>query len=224
VPPQQGAKATQCPARVRAGSSSSMDYKQKNLETYEKYAQQFDEKFSHHFEVYVKDRAEKFITYMVGKRVLDVGAGPGNHAEFFKKKGLDVLAIDISPRMVQICKSKGINAEVHDIENLDLGNQQFDGIWMYASLLHVPKVKAQIVINSLSQYLTQNGLFVVAIKEGNGEQYETHEKYPNTERLFSYFNKEEIINLFPHFKLVDYVRSDVRQKYVFLHFLFQKEI
>src|SRR5688500_1349384 len=35
-----------------------------------------------------------------GQRILDVGAGPGRHATALAEKGLDVVAVDISPDFV----------------------------------------------------------------------------------------------------------------------------
>jgi SAM-dependent methyltransferase len=61
-------------------------------------------------------------------RVLDVGAGAGAHALEMKKKGCDVLAIDISKGAVDYMISQGLNAQ--EIDFFKLKNEKFDSIIM----------------------------------------------------------------------------------------------
>lgn len=41
-----------------------------------------------------------------GKRVLDAGCGPGVYAEWLLKHGADVVALDVSPKMVALAKQR----------------------------------------------------------------------------------------------------------------------
>jgi SAM-dependent methyltransferase len=61
-------------------------------------------------------------------RVLDVGAGAGVHALEMKKKGCDVLAIDISKGAIEYLKKSGL--EVQEIDFFQLKDQKFDTITM----------------------------------------------------------------------------------------------
>jgi SAM-dependent methyltransferase len=61
-------------------------------------------------------------------RVLDVGAGAGVHALEMKKKGCDVLAIDISTGAIDYLKKSGL--EVQEIDFFQLKDQKFDTITM----------------------------------------------------------------------------------------------
>jgi SAM-dependent methyltransferase len=47
-----------------------------------------------------------------GRRLLEVGAGTGHDAAFFAAEGLEVVATDLSPAMVELCRAKGIDARV----------------------------------------------------------------------------------------------------------------
>ncbi|MGH9195308.1 MAG: class I SAM-dependent methyltransferase [Acidimicrobiia bacterium] len=47
-----------------------------------------------------------------GMRLLDVGAGPGRHAVEFAKRGIDVVAIDISPEFAAIARTRATEAGV----------------------------------------------------------------------------------------------------------------
>lgn len=49
-------------------------------------------------------------------RVLDVGAGAGRHALALQAKGCEVVAIDVSPTCVALCRERG----VHDARELDV--------------------------------------------------------------------------------------------------------
>lgn len=68
-------------------------------------------------------------------KVLDVGCGAGSHALYLQENGLDVKAIDISPKAVETCLLRGIkNVELIDI--LDLKEETFDTI-LLLSLIHI---------------------------------------------------------------------------------------
>ena len=52
--------------------------------------------------------------------VLDVGAGAGRHALALEARGLDVVAIDVSPLCVALCRARGVgDARVFDVMALD---------------------------------------------------------------------------------------------------------
>lgn len=59
-------------------------------------------------------------------RVLDIGCGTGEDAARLLAYGADVLAIDISPRMVAIARSRGVKARVLGAEELSRAGERFD--------------------------------------------------------------------------------------------------
>lgn len=53
-------------------------------------------------------------------RVLDVGAGAGRHALALEARDLEVVAIDVSPLAVALCRERGVrDARVFDVLRLD---------------------------------------------------------------------------------------------------------
>ena len=53
-------------------------------------------------------------------RVLDVGCGGGRVALHLQERGHDVLAIDVSPRAVKVCKRRGVtNARALSVDDID---------------------------------------------------------------------------------------------------------
>jgi SAM-dependent methyltransferase len=72
-------------------------------------------------------------------RVLEVGCGPGELAARIQDElGANVVAVDISPRMVELARGRGIDAHVGDAQELPFAVGEFDcavAAWM---LYHVP--------------------------------------------------------------------------------------
>lgn len=72
-------------------------------------------------------------------RVLDVGCGIGDITERFANElGADVQAIDVSARMVELTRARGIDAQVADAERLPYGDGEFDCVFAGWVLYHVP--------------------------------------------------------------------------------------
>ncbi len=73
------------------------------------------------------------IRYACG-RVLDVGAGAGRVSLHLQEKGCDVLATDISPLAIKVCKLRGVKkARVIPIMGLSPRLGTFDTIVMYGN-------------------------------------------------------------------------------------------
>jgi SAM-dependent methyltransferase len=71
--------------------------------------------------------------------VLEVGGGPGELAARIRTElGCDVVMVDVSPRMVELARARGVDAQVGDVQELPFENASFDcalAAWM---LFHVP--------------------------------------------------------------------------------------
>jgi len=72
-------------------------------------------------------------------RVLEVGCGPGELAARIRDElGADVVAVDVSPRMVELARRRDLDARVGDVQELPFAAGTFDcavAAWM---LYHVP--------------------------------------------------------------------------------------
>jgi SAM-dependent methyltransferase len=100
------------------------------------------------------------------RSVLEVGAGEGELAERIQRElGVGVVAIDQSERMVEICRERGLDARVGDIQALPFADETFDcalAAWM---LYHVPDVRG--AITELARVLPSGGR-LVAVTNGAG--------------------------------------------------------
>ncbi|ASK28596.1 SAM-dependent methyltransferase [Chryseobacterium sp. T16E-39] len=95
-------------------------------------------------------------------KVLDIGAGAGSHALYLQnERNLDVVALDISPKSVEVCQLRGIkNAVCQNI--LDFSGETFDtilllmnGTGIFGSLEEIDSYlqKLQSLLNDKGQIL-----------------------------------------------------------------------
>ena len=101
---------------------------------------------------------QKALDLSFGK-VLDVGAGAGSHSLYLQnKRNLDVAALDISPKSIEICKARGVkNAVCEDF--LKFSNDKFDtilllmnGTGIFQSLKNVDQY-----LQKLKNLISENG-------------------------------------------------------------------
>jgi SAM-dependent methyltransferase len=58
--------------------------------------------------------------------VLDVGCGTGKAAVLLAARGLDVLGVEIDPKMAEVARSHGLPVEVSSFEGWDAAGRSFD--------------------------------------------------------------------------------------------------
>ena len=197
-----------------------MDAKKETIAAYDAFADRFDAEYERHMRRYNLMHADAFADALPGRSVLDIGAGPGNHAAYFASKGLDVLCGDLSAEMVALCARKGLPAIRLDLERFGLP-ETFDGIWANACLLHLPKASIPDVLERIARHLEPRGVLGCAVKEGEGERLEADDDYPGVRRRFSYFADDEFRGLlFGRFVIERFERTPTRTgKTVFLKYV-----
>jgi SAM-dependent methyltransferase len=100
------------------------------------------------------------------KRLLDVGCGPGDVTQrFVDELGADVCAIDVSARMVELAKTRGVDARVADAESLPYGNDDFDVVFAGWVLYHVPNL--QQAIAECARVVRRTGRLVASTYRGD---------------------------------------------------------
>ena len=62
-------------------------------------------------------------------KILDIGAGSGHHSLALQEKGLDVVALDVSPQAVEIMKRRGVRTVRH-ADIFELRDMKFDTLLM----------------------------------------------------------------------------------------------
>lgn len=108
--------------------------------------------------------------------ILDVACGTGVLFPYYLHRNVkSITAIDLSPEMVKIAKSKFPQANVicGDAENIIL-DKQFDAIMIYNAFPHFPEPEK--VIENLSKALKTGGRFTIAHGLSKKELDEIHQK------------------------------------------------
>ena len=71
--------------------------------------------------------------------MLEVGCGWGELAEWIARDtGAEVVAVDLSPRMVELARERGVDARVADVQQLPFADGEFDLVVAAWMLYHVP--------------------------------------------------------------------------------------
>jgi SAM-dependent methyltransferase len=92
-------------------------------------------------------------------RVLEVGGGPGELAEWMiQELGADVAFVDQSERMVELARARGIAARVGDAQALPFADASFDTVVAAWMLYHVPDVNEALA--ELARVLEPGGKLV----------------------------------------------------------------
>ena len=192
------------------------DYKLRTISVYNTHAVQHSQKFSNAFDLRRRSEFPEFVEALSGNRVLDLGCGNGDHALYFKARGLDVTCIDLSEEMIELCLGKGLDARVMDIEDLNFEANSFDGVWAVTSLLHIPKQNLDRVTGEMYKILKPKGKLYICVYEGQGQ------RFVEDGRFFNFFTDKELLGYFcDRFEILKSERVKINDK-VFLQFLFQK--
>jgi SAM-dependent methyltransferase len=133
------------------------------------------------------------------RRVLEVGGGPGELSERMQKElGAEVSFLDISPRMVELARERGLAAEVGDVQSLPFENGIFDTVVAAWMLYHVPDLDRGLA--EMARVLRPGGA-LIAVTNSILHLSEFRELIAYPDVLRETFNREELLS--KHFAQVE---------------------
>jgi len=161
-------------------------------EAYDKYAQEREASTMQEWKI---EKRSKFLSLLQKehkKTLLEIGAGTGRDSKFFQDHGLEVVCIDLSPAMVELCRQKGLTAYLMDMADIQLPASSFDAIYSMNSLLHLTKAEFPAVLHQMDRLLKADGLVYVGMYGGQdyGGVWENDSYEPK--RFFSFFTDEQL--------------------------------
>jgi SAM-dependent methyltransferase len=93
------------------------------------------------------------------RRVLEVGPGPGEaSARIARELGAEVVAVDVSERMVELARGRGVDARVGDVQSLPFEDGSFDCALAAWVLFHVADL--DLALSELTRVLRPGGRLV----------------------------------------------------------------
>lgn len=140
------------------------------------------------------------------RRVLEVGPGPGEVSERIQRElGAEVVAIEVSERMVELARGRGVDARIGDVQELPFPDETFDLVVAAWVLFHLPDLDRGLA--EIARVLRPRGRFVsVTNSEDHLGEARAHAGFSMAGQLiFSRENGEEALHR--HFSQVE--REDV---------------
>ena len=164
------------------------------INTYNNIAQQYTRDF-----FYNEDGIKfvnKFIEYIKGNKVLDVGCGSGGLTKEFIKHNYDITGIDLSEKMIEIAKQKvpNVKFEIQDIRKTNFECGAFNALLVYRSLIHIKSEEIQKTLKEFYRLLKNDGVIgiVARVSDKPFEQMEKEVYNPNLNIFFKYFSEKEM--------------------------------
>lgn len=127
-----------------------------------------------------------------GGLVLDVGAGPCTDSAELRARGLRVVSIDLSLAMLRVARGEIPGARVQASMLALPCSCVADGLWVNASLLHVPRDDVPRALGELRRALRPGGWLWVAVKLGDGEGWDEAGYGAGHPRWFTFWRPEEL--------------------------------
>ncbi|GAB2680701.1 NUDIX domain-containing protein [Aliiglaciecola aliphaticivorans] len=111
-----------------------------------------------------------FLNYLPKKaHILDLGCGSGRDSRYFLDNGYSITALDGSAKLAGLAEEL-IQQPVSVVLYQDmLFEENFDGVWACASLLHCAKSQIISVILKIQKALKNNGVLYASFKYGENE-------------------------------------------------------
>ncbi len=100
--------------------------------------------------------------------VADVGCGPGHVAGYLQDRGVRVVGVDLSPRMIECARRlrPEIEFEQADMTALPVRDDAWGGIVAFYSLIHIPRDSVVSALREFRRVLRPRGHLLLAFHIG----------------------------------------------------------
>jgi SAM-dependent methyltransferase len=117
-----------------------------------------------------RDLLDRFARSVNGP-VCDLGCGPGHVTAYLALRGVRVVGVDLSPRMIDIARRRNPETryEVGDMRRLDAATDSFGAILSLYALIHLQRDAVVPALREMYRVLRPAGRLLVACHKGQGE-------------------------------------------------------
>jgi SAM-dependent methyltransferase len=112
---------------------------------------------------------DRFAEEVAGRGlVADLGCGPGHVAQYLHERGVEVIGVDLSPRMIEEAQRlcAGPRFQVGDMRSLQLPDEGVAGIVAFYSIVHFEIEEVQEAFREFRRVLRVGGLVLLAFHVG----------------------------------------------------------
>ncbi len=186
-----------------------MDPISRTIRSYDDIAEEYCEKTIKNGDRELQEKMlDKTISYLPkGARIIDLGCGDGRDTDHLKRKGFDVVGIDLSRSMVNLARKKYPDRTfLHgDMRDTIFPDNTFHCAWANASIINLPKSELSAFEAEVYRLINSNGIFAFSFKKGEGEGMEDGEVLEDGPhpRYFSYYTLDEIEEKLTLFDIID---------------------
>jgi SAM-dependent methyltransferase len=103
----------------------------------------------------------------LGSRILEIGPGGGRWTEFLVQRGTQVLAVDLTPRCIDICRERfthcnNISFFVNDGNDLSfITPGSIDRVWSFDVFVHIQSQDVRTYMRQLAAILVDGGRGII---------------------------------------------------------------
>ncbi|WP_454854686.1 class I SAM-dependent methyltransferase [Promicromonospora soli] len=97
------------------------------------------------------------------RTVLEVGCGPGRDGEAIVAAGFGYTGTDLSPGMVDVARTAGLDAQVASATDLPFDDDSFDAVWSMSMLMHLDDAELDLALAQISRVLVPGAPFAVGM-------------------------------------------------------------
>ncbi|MGW6280529.1 class I SAM-dependent methyltransferase [Kribbella sp. NPDC055071] len=110
-----------------------------------------------------------------GRRVLDVGCGPGRTTGMLAERGLRVTGIDLSPGMIEVARRDRpeLDFRVGSMTALDLADGSASGVVSWWSIIHLPRDVVPQAFAEFYRVLAPGGVLLMGFHVGEESTHKT---------------------------------------------------
>jgi uncharacterized protein len=115
---------------------------------------------------------DRVAEHAVGRgRVLDVGCGPAQVAQYLAARHVDVVGIDFAPAMLTVARQRAPSLAVvmADLRALPIRSDSVAGVTVFYVLQHLPRAELQPALRELRRVIMRRGVLLVVVHAGEGE-------------------------------------------------------